>query len=99
MSHSSHTTAEASITRRDVLKAGAKTAVGMAAGAALTSLPGLPTVFASSSRSSTTLNFLTGLGGPDGQTMQALVSQVHKQHPGITVKMQNTGSLTTVYSK
>ncbi|HKC76608.1 MAG TPA: hypothetical protein VKF37_20765, partial [Chloroflexota bacterium] len=95
MSHSAHASVQASITRCDLLKAGAKTAAGIAAGAALTSLPGVPTVFASSSRSSTTLNFLTGLGGPDGQTMQALVRQFNTQHPGITVKMQTIGTWTT----
>ena len=99
MSDSQNTRAQASITRRDLLKAGARTAAGIAAGAALASLPGVPAVFASSSPSSTTLNFLTGLGGPDGQTMQALVRQFNKEHPGITVKMQTIGTWTTFYSK
>ena len=40
-----------------------------------------------------------GNGGPDGQTMQAMVAQFNKQNPGIQVTMQTIGSWTTFYSK
>src|SRR5437763_16647268 len=99
MSDSQNTITQTLITRRDLLKTGAKTAAGIAGGAALTSLPGAPAVFANSSRSSTTLNFLTGLGGPDGQTMQALVRQFNKDHPSITGKMQTIGPRPKSHSK
>lgn len=90
----------ATVSRRNLLATGGKVAAGIAAAGAAAQLPVAPTVLASSTRaSSVTLNFMTGLAGPDGQTMQALVNEFNKQHPGITVKMQIIGSWTTFYSK
>jgi ABC-type glycerol-3-phosphate transport system substrate-binding protein len=90
---------DAPLSRRDLFKAGGKVATGVAAAGALGQIAGLPTVLASSSRSSTTLNFLTGLAGPDGQTMQAIVKQFNQMHPDITVKMQIIGTWAQFYSK
>ena len=91
--------AQASISRRDLLTTTGKVAAGAAVAGALTQAPGASRVLASSSRASTTLNFLTGLGGPDGQTMQAMVKQFNTEHPSITVKMQTIGTWTAFYSK
>ncbi len=87
------------ISRRDLLKTGGKVAAGVAAAGALAQIPGAPAVLASSARSATTLNFLTGLAGPDGQTMQAIVNQFNKAHPSIQVKMQIIGTWPQFYSK
>ncbi len=87
------------ISRRDLIKTGGKVAAGIAAAGALGQIAGAPTVLASSSRASTTLNFLTGLAGPDGQTMQAIVKQFNQAHPNITVKMQIIGTWPQFYSK
>ena len=87
------------ISRLDLIKAGGKVAAGVAAAGALGQIAGAPTVLASSSKASTTLNFLTGLAGPDGQTMQAIVKQFNQAHPNIQVKMQIIGTWPQFYSK
>ena len=87
------------ISRRDLLKTTGKAAAGAAAATALVHAGGVPRVFASPSRSNVTLSFLTGLAGSDGATMQNIVKEFNKSHPGITVNMQIIGSWTTFYSK
>jgi multiple sugar transport system substrate-binding protein len=81
------------------LKSGAQAAAAVAAAGAVAPALSTPSVFARSPRSSTTLNFLTGLAGPDGTTMQGIVAQFNKLHPDISVKMQIIGSWPEFYSK
>lgn len=92
-------TSTTAISRRNLIATGGKLAAGVAAAGALAQIPGAPAVLASSARSSTTLNFLTGLGGADGQTMQAIVKEFNKSHPSITVKMQTIAPWAQFYSK
>ncbi len=80
----------APISRRKLLKAGGKVAVGVAAAGALTGVPGVPAALANNVRAgTTTLNYLTGLTGGDGDVMAGLVKQFNKEHSNITVKMQS----------
>ncbi len=92
-------TSPTAISRRDLIATGGKVAAGIAAAGALAQVPAMPAVLASSAKSSTTLNFLTGLAGPDGQTMQAIVKEFNKEHPSINVKMQIIGTWPEFYSK
>jgi len=88
-----------SISRLDLIKAGGKVAAGVAAAGALGQITGAPTVLASSSKASTTLNYMTGLGGGDGIAMQSLVNQFNKEHSNITVKMSIVQPWPTFYNK
>lgn len=87
------------VSRRDLLKTAGKAAAVAAAGSALVGVAGAPTVRARSANDVVTLNFLTGLGGSDGTTMQNIVKEFNQSHSGINVKMQIIGTWPAFYQK